>query len=409
MGQSSRSGRDTLVYESAYDRKWICTTWPDRSYDLPRGCPRPDEFKPMLRQNWADRSADWYVRRDGSKPDETDLIDPLAAACLQIGYYSEMVVFLPSFAIDSLLAAVSCLEGRVVEEQRIELANYLQGAQHRDQIDAPVVCHRVSRYSTQMLKENESLYEWYVLGQELGRSTIRRRASETELGTLGLVQSYEVQSAVNVLAEGWRLFPLPSVWRIENYLTMWFPGDPAEMHSGEQISTLAEYWNEVWSLAAKNGSPTVYTPASVDYSPGSASPDDKDQQRHDEDPNSFENVLRIVTEIVKATYPSFTKIGELVIPRLYVWSDDEVRRLLEVPRISVTATTMRWALVAPEAEDKTPAGLQKFISYHNRLKGTQKKEGGGNNQRVRLVLRMLERLGEYDNFGEDKAAPKEVL
>ncbi len=322
----------------------------------------------MLRQNWADGSADWYVRRDGSAIIEDDLIDPRAAACLQIGYYSEMVVTAPSIAIKSLLAAVSCLEGRVLEEPRIELANHLQGARHRDQMNAPVICHRVSRYASQMLKEDEPMFRWFVLGQELGRCVIRRRVWKRQLKQgRGLpVQSGELQDGINVLADGWRLLPLPSVARIESYLNLWFSSDPAEIHDGEQISTLVEYWNEIWPLAAKDGSPTVYLSASGDYSPGSSPPVDKVSHGHDDDMSSFENVLRAVTEMVEPSTPNFTNIGQLVDPRLYSWSDDQVRRLLEVKRLSDTAETLRWAMAQPESRaGNSPGDLRDLVRLYN--------------------------------------------
>ncbi len=120
--------------------------------------------------------------------------------------------------------------------------------------------------------------------------------------------------------------------------------------------------------------------------------------------SSFENVLRAVTEMVEQPTPNFTEIRKLVEPRLCEWSADEVRRLLEVKRMSDTTDTLRWALKQPDAIDKSAGGLKEFIRYNNSLRNSQKRKGGGNNQRVRLVLRILKRLGEYDGFGTDKAA-----
>jgi len=371
--------------------------------------------RPLIRRDWADGSSDWYARADDSRPTQDDLIEPRFAACLQVGYFNELMPISAPASFDRVLEAALCLEGRVVEDQRIELINYLRHAKRCDQSDAFAVCYRLSQRSAAMLKDNQTYYNWFVLGRELGLCMVRRiigtLSSKTEgLNYLSLAEVdwdqwltgkvkwdelnttrgcwhwdgfpsnlhwIEIQPLFDVLADGWQLFPLPSTQRIEILLSYHLPADPLNVFEAEEISLLARYLDSRKPAQdAKDATITDRTKEPV--------------LNGGEDSNSSQSVLRTVTEMIKGTNPNFTEIRGLMMPELYAWSDAQVCGLLELKRLSETAEMLRSVLKQWDAPDKSTIDVQRKC--------------GGNNQRIRFILRILERLGEYDGFGKDKAA-----
>ena len=372
--------------------------------------------KQLIRRNWPGGSSDWYARADGTWPTDEDLIEPRFAACLQIGYFNELMPISAAAAIDRVIAAARCLEGRVVEDQRIELINYLRHAKKRDQSDAFAVCYRLSQRTAAMLEVNQIYYNWFVLGRELGLCMIRRIIGALSSETRGLVslsegelswdqwltgkvnwdelnpsrgcwhwdgfpanlQWIEIQSLVDVLADGWQLFPLPSTKRIEIFSSYHPPADLLDLFEGEEVANLATY------LTAKRpmteGIPTAKGEATPPVPSGGNAP------------TSSMEVLQIVTDMINRPKPDFSDIGGLVESWLHNWSDDQVRGLLELERLSVPAKRLRKLWKEWDSPDKSPPAMRKKC--------------GGNNQRIRFILRLLERLGEYDGFGINKAARK---
>ena len=240
-------------FPAQYARKLVYTIQRDEhEADKADLLASPDAREQLIRRDWADGGSDWYARTDNSWPTKDDLIEPRSAACLQLGYFNELIPLFAPAAIDRVLPAVSCLEGRVIEDRRIELVSYLQNVKRCDQSDAFAICYRVAWRGASMLKDNQSSHDWFVLGRELGvhvsptnwnveqcnewfekpdpwRGGMGHMAhGQGELGPESLEKRrwYGTGSPHNSmdrnptagltsLADGWKTFPLPSVQRIE--------------------------------------------------------------------------------------------------------------------------------------------------------------------------------------------------
>jgi hypothetical protein len=342
---------------------------------------------------WSDGTVDWFVLANGSWPNDEDLIEPYNAACLQIGFYNELLVISASAAIKRLRSAIASLTGRVPEDKRIELANYLRNLNNRKHSDAFVTCRWVSLRVSSLLKDNQPYHDWFVLGQEIGLSMVRRIVGD--FGGGYLVASIEskqqlpsdrrswfwdgfptwltetnIQPIVDILPDGWSFFPLPSTKRIEIFLSYYLPNDPLDLFECEAINRPDAYKNAIGPMSRASVTPSLGT-AQLPL------------------PECGLDALEAVLQMINGPNPDFTRIGDITRSNLGKWSDDQVRQLLETERLNLTVKSIRQELETVNVRYMPPSEVRARI--------------GGNLQRVRLLLRMLERLGEYRGFGEDKA------